>query len=97
MAGSQDSKARPRSPARTRSPVAVFRKREYFKYLPETIGDFALRLSELGAWRRRANLQKTAIGGRLCDLREYNLQLKECLAGSGTTLLSAKNSVYSNI
>src|ERR1700736_4493923 len=80
----------PRSPDRTRSPVAVSRKREYFKYPPETIGDFALRLSELGAWRRRANLQKAAIGGHLCDLREYNLQLKDCLAGAGTTLLSAK-------
>src|ERR1700736_1923164 len=70
----------PRSPDRTRSPVAVSRKREYFKYPPETIGDFALRLSKLGAWRRRTNLQKTAIGGHLCDLREYNLQLKDGFA-----------------
>src|SRR5260370_39453723 len=31
----------PRSPDRNRSPVAVSRKREYFKYPPETIGDFA--------------------------------------------------------
>ena len=28
-------------------------------------GDFALRLCELGAWRRSENLQKAAIGGRL--------------------------------
>jgi hypothetical protein len=40
VAGSQDSKARHAD--RTRSPVAVSRKREYFKYPPETIGDFAL-------------------------------------------------------
>ena len=73
----------PRSPDRTRSPVAVSRKREYFKYPRETICDFALRLSKLGAWRRRTNLQKTAIGGYFCDLREYNLQLKDCLAGAG--------------
>src|ERR1700675_1746883 len=31
----------PRSPDRTRSPGAVSRKREYFKYPRETIGDFA--------------------------------------------------------
>jgi hypothetical protein len=66
----------PRSPDRTRSPVAVSRKREYFKYPLETIGDFALRLSKLGAWRRRTNLQRTAIGGHSCDVREYNFQLK---------------------
>src|SRR6267378_4742042 len=51
-AGSADSRAhnpktikslpgRPRSADRTRSPAAVSRKREYFKYRPETIGYFA--------------------------------------------------------
>jgi hypothetical protein len=29
-----------------RSPIGVSQKREYFKYQPETIGDFALRLSK---------------------------------------------------
>src|ERR1700692_2247416 len=71
----------PRSPDRTRSPVAVSRKREYFKYLAETIGDFALRLSKLGAWRQCTNLQTTQIGRHFCDLREYTLKLKDCLAG----------------
>ena len=50
-------------PDRTRSPVAVSEKREYFKYPPETIGDLALEVAKFGAWRPRANLQKPAIGG----------------------------------
>jgi len=52
-----------RRPDRTRSPVAVSAKREYFKYPPETIGDLALEVAKFGAWRPRANLQKPAIGG----------------------------------
>jgi hypothetical protein len=47
----------PRSPDRTRSPVAVSRKREYFKYPPETIGDFAPIAANFGARRPTANLQ----------------------------------------
>jgi len=53
----------PRSPDRTRSPVAVSQKREYFKYPPETIGDFASAAANLGARRPIANSQKPAIGG----------------------------------
>src|SRR6202022_2038372 len=56
---------RPRSPDRTRSPVAVSRKREYFKCPPETIGDFAPAATNFGARRPTANLQKHAIGGAL--------------------------------
>jgi hypothetical protein len=37
---------------RTQSPVEVARKREYFKYQPETIHDFALRLSQIDNERR---------------------------------------------
>jgi hypothetical protein len=59
---------RPRSVDRTRSPIGVSKKREYFKYQPETIDDFALRLSKLGVQRRSNNLQKAAIGGHLSDL-----------------------------
>jgi hypothetical protein len=59
---------RPRSVDRTRSPIGVSQKREYFKYQPETIDDFALRLSQLGVQRRSDNLQKAAIGGRFSDL-----------------------------
>jgi hypothetical protein len=55
--------ARPRSADRTRSPAAVSRKREYFKYPPETIGDFAPAAANLGARRPIANSQKPAIGG----------------------------------
>ena len=54
---------RPRSPDRTRSPVAVSQKREYFKYPLETIGDFAPAAANLGARRPIANSQKPAIGG----------------------------------
>jgi hypothetical protein len=53
----------PRSPDRTQSPVAVSQKREYFKYPPETIGDFAPAAANLGARRPIANSQKPAIGG----------------------------------
>jgi Ribbon-helix-helix protein, copG family len=54
---------RPRSADRTRSPAPVSRKREYFKYPPETIGDFAPAAANLGARRPIANSQKPAIGG----------------------------------
>jgi hypothetical protein len=53
----------PPSVDRTRSPAAVSRKREYFKYPPETIGDFAPAAANFGARRRIANSQKPAIGG----------------------------------
>ena len=48
------------------SPVAVSQKREYFKYPPETFGDFAPTAANFGAWRPAANSQKPAIGGPLC-------------------------------
>jgi hypothetical protein len=38
-------------------------KREYFKYPPETIGDFVLEGAKGGVWRPTGNLQKPAIGG----------------------------------
>jgi hypothetical protein len=57
---------RPRSADRTRSPAAVSQKREYFKYPPETIGDFSLELAKFGVWRPTADSQKPAIGGHFC-------------------------------
>jgi hypothetical protein len=45
------------------SPAAVSRKRESFKYLPETISDFAPTGADFGARRRIADSQKPAIGG----------------------------------
>ncbi len=57
-----------RSPDRTRSPAAVSQKREYFKYSPETIGNFSLELAKFGVWRPTTNLQKPAIGGHFSDL-----------------------------
>src|SRR3984893_1194103 len=59
----------PRSPDRTRSPVAVSQKREYFKYPPETIGDFAPAAANLGARRPIANSQKPTIGGAFLRLQ----------------------------
>ncbi len=41
----------PCSTDRTRSPARVSAKREYFKYLPETFGNFALRLRKSGDQR----------------------------------------------
>jgi hypothetical protein len=58
---------RPRSAHRTRSPVAVSQKREYFKYSPETIGDLSLEVAKFGVWRPTTNLQKPAVGGQICD------------------------------
>src|SRR5712664_2405317 len=48
----------PRSADRTRSPAAVSRKREYFKYPPETIGDFVLEGAKGGVWRPTIALAK---------------------------------------
>jgi hypothetical protein len=53
----------PCSADRTRSPTAVSRKREYFKYPPETISDFAPTAAGFGARRLIADSQKPAIGG----------------------------------
>jgi hypothetical protein len=39
---------RPRCVDQIRSLIGVSQKREYLKYSPETIGDFALRLSRFG-------------------------------------------------
>jgi hypothetical protein len=54
---------RPRSADRTPVSGPVSRKREYFKYLPETIGDFAPTAAGFGARRLLADSQKPAIGG----------------------------------
>jgi hypothetical protein len=68
---------------RTRSPVAVSGKREYFKYPPETIADFAPAAANFGARRPTANWQKPPIGGRFRDYRGQNLQAPDWLAGAG--------------
>src|SRR5713101_71746 len=52
---------RPRSADRTRSPVAVSQKREYFKYSPETIGDFSVEVAKFGVWRPTANCKGEVI------------------------------------
>jgi hypothetical protein len=54
---------RPRSADRTRSPAAVSRKREYFKYLPETIDDFAPTAASFGAWRPTAESESPPLAG----------------------------------
>src|SRR6266404_8769624 len=53
----------PRSVDRNRSLARVSEKREYFKCRPETIGDFAPKLFNLGVWRRTANSQKPQLAG----------------------------------
>jgi hypothetical protein len=55
--------ARPRSLDRIPSPVAVSRKREYFKYTPETIGYFAPATADFGARRPIANSQSPPLAG----------------------------------
>jgi hypothetical protein len=59
--------ARPLSAGRTRSPVAVSEKREFFKCLPETIGYFVLRMPEIEGWSLAANSQEPAVGGPFCE------------------------------
>jgi hypothetical protein len=73
----------PRSANRAWSPARVSQKREYLKYSPETIGDFALRLCECGDQRPNQNRKKAAIGGHICGLYEHYLQLSDCLADLG--------------
>ena len=74
---------RPRSADRTRSPAPVSRKREYFKYPPETIGDFAPGDPNSGARRPIGNSQKPAIGGPLWHCRGQSLRAPDWLAGAG--------------
>jgi hypothetical protein len=59
---------RPCSADRTRSPAAVFQKREYFKYLPETIGYFSLEVAKFGV--RRPTVNFIAAGNRDVELAE---------------------------
>jgi len=73
----------PRSADRTRSPAAVSQKREYFKYAPETIGDFSLELPKFGVWRPTANSQKPAIGGHFWYYWGQNLLASDWLADLG--------------
>jgi hypothetical protein len=75
--------AGPRRVDRTRSLVAVSQKREYFKYSPETIGYFALRMPKIEAWRLAANWQKPANGGPFCEYHGHFLRASDCLAGAG--------------
>ena len=85
---------RPRTVDRTRSPIEVSQKREYFKYQPETIDDFSLRLSEFGVQRQTTNLQKAAIDGHFSHLWVNNLQLPAgwlTLEDSNLHIPSAKN------
>jgi hypothetical protein len=42
----------------TRSPAAVSGKREFFKYLPETIGYFTPEVAKFGVWRLFTKSQK---------------------------------------
>jgi hypothetical protein len=77
---------RPRSADRTPSPAAVSKKREFFKYLPETIGYFSLRKPKSGAWRLAANLQKPAIGGPFCKYQGHYLSAPDCLAGDAVLI-----------
>src|ERR1700676_1405570 len=74
---------RPCSADRTRSPAPVSRKREYFKYPPETIDDFAPGDPNSGARRRTANSQKPAIGGPLWHCRGQSLRAPDWLADLG--------------
>jgi hypothetical protein len=53
----------PHSVDRTRSPIGVSQKREYFKYPPETIGNFAPTRVNCGVRRLAVNSEKPAIGG----------------------------------
>ena len=43
------------------------KKREFFKYLPETIGYFAPELHKFGVYRLTAGSRKHAIGGPFCE------------------------------
>ena len=45
----------------------VSRKREYFKYPPETIGYSGSEMAKFGVWRPAAHSQKPAIGGHFLD------------------------------
>jgi hypothetical protein len=65
--GANPAPAPPPSADQTKSPIAVSKKREYFKCPPETIGDFAPEVAKFGAWRPTANLQKPAIGRHFSD------------------------------
>jgi hypothetical protein len=76
----------PRSADRARSPARVSQKREYFKYSPETIGDFALRLCKCGDQRPNLNRKKAAVGGHICGLYEHYLQLSDWLAGGAVLI-----------
>jgi hypothetical protein len=55
--------SRPRSVDRTRSPVAVSQKREYSKYLPETIGIFGPEVQNSESGDRLLNRKSPPLAG----------------------------------
>ena len=73
----------------------ISQKREYFQRGLETIGDFALRLCKLGAWRQKANLQKAATGGHFSNLSSNNLRLSDCLAGDAVLIAPVSSQIPS--
>src|ERR1700676_923081 len=60
---------RPRSADRTPSPAAVSQKREYFKYSPETIGDFSLKAAKSGVWRPPRNRKSPPMAGISANIK----------------------------
>jgi hypothetical protein len=66
----------PRSVDRTQSPVAVSQKREYFKYPPETIGDFSPEPAKFGIWRPTANPQSPPMAGIFANSAEKSLSAR---------------------
>jgi len=83
----------PRSADRTRSPAAVSQKREFFKYLPETIGYFAPRMANIGAQKLVANSQKPAIGGPFSERRGHFLRAPDWLAGEAVLIGPVSNRI----
>ncbi len=84
---------RPRSADRTRSLAAVSQKREFFKYLPETIGYFAPRMANIGAQKLVANSQKPAIGGPFSERRGHFLRAPDWLAGEAVLIGPVSNRI----
>jgi predicted NAD/FAD-dependent oxidoreductase len=78
---------------RTRSPVVVSQKREYFKYWLETIGVFDPETAKSTTWRLAPESQKAANGGPFCAYQGHLFRAPDWLAGEAVLIATVSGQI----
>jgi hypothetical protein len=82
----------------TWSPAAVSQKREYFNYLPETIGDLSLEVTKFGVWGQTAIRKNPPLAGiyRIAEGKSPNTGLVGWRRSADRTLLHTNSLLTAN-